>query len=116
MVYDDKDDQFDKITAILATRDRAVLKSPLGINFAEEVACETISSRSDSIQYQHGDSDSNVPENVKHDFPRQCCQEERCSFCGRTESEVSTLVKAASGSQICNVCVNDCLQILKNDE
>ena len=37
----------------------------------------------------------------------------RCSFCGKSESEVDELVTGPNGVYICNVCINICNEILK---
>ncbi len=117
MIDDDKDSEFNKTLALLAKRERAVLRSPLGINFAGEVSCKTVSTRLDNKHDQFCDCENNVVKNIERDLPAQNHRnEERCSFCGSATNEVPTMIKAASGAQICRVCVNDCLQILRNDE
>ncbi len=50
-------------------------------------------------------SDSNIPK--KHDY--------RCSFCGRTKEEVSTLISGPD-VYICDECVHMCHDLIKKDE
>ena len=40
----------------------------------------------------------------------------RCSFCGRDKSEVKKLIMGPSGNNICNECVEQCLDILNYEE
>ncbi|MBR2372054.1 MAG: ATP-dependent Clp protease ATP-binding subunit ClpX [Clostridia bacterium] len=43
-------------------------------------------------------------------------KEMRCSFCGRDKSEVKKLIMGPSGNNICNECVEQCLDILAYEE
>lgn len=43
-------------------------------------------------------------------------KEMRCSFCGRDKSEVKKLIMGPSGNNICNECVEQCLDILNYEE
>ena len=40
----------------------------------------------------------------------------RCSFCGRDKSEVKKLIMGPAGNNICNECVEQCLDILNYEE
>jgi len=41
--------------------------------------------------------------------------EPRCSFCGRTDNEAATMVKASSGVLICSTCIKDYVHLLSNE-
>ena len=43
-------------------------------------------------------------------------KEMRCSFCGRDKSEVKKLIMGPAGNNICNECVEQCLDILNYEE
>ena len=43
-------------------------------------------------------------------------KEMRCSFCGRDKSEVKKLIMGPAGNNICNECVEQCLDILAYEE
>ncbi len=40
----------------------------------------------------------------------------KCSFCGRTSNEVSTIIEGANNVFICDICVNSSLEIIKKNE
>jgi ATP-dependent protease Clp ATPase subunit len=37
-----------------------------------------------------------------------------CSFCGRTEQEVSTLIEGVDQTFICNHCITNSMELLKS--
>ena len=41
---------------------------------------------------------------------------ENCSFCGRTKQEVTSMISAESGINICNECVDSCLELMSKKE
>jgi len=43
-------------------------------------------------------------------------KEMRCSFCGRDKSEIKKLIMGPAGNNICNECIEQCLDILQYEE